>query len=66
MKAVSEYRQHASECRKIARGMPDGDARQQLLLMAETWERLAQDVESRSRIASDEGSEVRQDEPNSN
>lgn len=47
MKAVAEYRQHAAECRKLAKGLSEGDARDQLLAMAETWERLAQDRESR-------------------
>ena len=46
MKIAAEYREHAEECRKIARGMPEGDAREQLLLMAETWERLADDREA--------------------
>ncbi len=54
MKAVSEYRQHAAECRKLAKAMPEGDARQQLLKMAETWERLARDRESRLPIQPDE------------
>ena len=47
MKIASEYREHAEECRKLARGMAEGDARQQLLLMAETWDRLAEDREAR-------------------
>ena len=42
VKKASEYRQHAEECRALARRMPDGDPRDQLLRMAETWERLAQ------------------------
>jgi hypothetical protein len=43
LKKASEYRQHAEECRTLAKGMAEGDAREQLLKMAETWERLAQD-----------------------
>jgi hypothetical protein len=46
VKKASEYRQHAEECRALAKGMPEGDAREQLLTMAETWERLAQDREA--------------------
>jgi hypothetical protein len=46
VKKASEYRQHAEECRALAKGMPEGDARDQLLTMAETWERLAQDREA--------------------
>ena len=42
MKKASEYRQHAEECRALAHGM-QGDKRDQLIEMAATWERLAQD-----------------------
>ena len=41
MKKASEYRQHAEECRILARRMDQGVHRDQLLEMAETWERLA-------------------------
>jgi hypothetical protein len=41
MKKASEYRQHAEECRVLARRMDQGIHRDQLLEMAETWERLA-------------------------
>ncbi len=54
MKTVAEYRQHAAECRKLAQAMPEGDARQQLITMAETWERLAEDRESRLPVEPDE------------
>jgi hypothetical protein len=40
MKKASEYRQHAEECRALANGMT-GEQREQLLEMAATWERLA-------------------------
>ena len=43
MKKASEYRQHAEECRSLAKGLPVGDQRDQLLKMAETWETLAAD-----------------------
>lgn len=45
MRKVSEYRQHSDECRTLAALMPSGDQRDQLLAMAETWDRLAEDRE---------------------
>jgi hypothetical protein len=45
MKKGSEYRQHALECRALANKMEQGEHRDQLLRMAETWERLADDRE---------------------
>jgi len=56
MKKASEYRQHAQECRELAKHMPAGDQREQLLKMAETWDKLALE---RQRIAG------RLDEPGS-
>ena len=44
MKKASEYREHAQECRALAQGM-QGEQRTQLLNMAETWDRLAEDRE---------------------
>jgi hypothetical protein len=41
MKKASEYRQHAEECRLLASRMDVGEHRDQLLQMAATWERLA-------------------------
>ena len=41
MKKASEYRQHAEECRVLARSMPAGKDRDQLLEMATTWDTLA-------------------------
>ena len=41
MKKASEYRQHAAECRALANTMDQGDQRDQLLEMAATWDRLA-------------------------
>ena len=43
MKKASEYRLHAEECRQLARQMPDGPHRDQLLEMAKTWENLAEE-----------------------
>lgn len=43
MKRASEYRQHAAECRALAGRMEGGEARDQLLRMAATWEELARE-----------------------
>jgi hypothetical protein len=43
MKKASEYRQHAEECRDLARSMDDTEQRTQLLDMAATWDKLAAD-----------------------
>ncbi|MBD2749124.1 hypothetical protein IC232_20780 [Microvirga sp. BT688] len=48
MKKASEYRQHAEECRILAKQVPDGVQRNQLLEMAKTWDALAED---RDRLA---------------
>jgi hypothetical protein len=40
MKKASEYRQHAVECRQLAAGV-QGTQREQLLEMANTWDKLA-------------------------
>ncbi|HVI31039.1 hypothetical protein [Phenylobacterium sp.] len=42
MKKASEYRQHARQCRTLAASL-DGEARAQLLEMAATWDRMADD-----------------------
>ena len=42
MKKASEYRQHAVECRQLAAGV-QGIQREQLVEMAATWERLAEE-----------------------
>ncbi|RDI61840.1 hypothetical protein [Microvirga subterranea] len=42
MKTASEYRKHAEECRVLARQVPEGEQREQLLEMARTWESLAE------------------------
>ena len=41
MRKASEYRQHAEECRALARSMPAGKDRDQLLEMSATWDKLA-------------------------
>jgi hypothetical protein len=42
VKKASEYRTHAQECRALAKHMEQGEHREQLVAMAETWERLAE------------------------
>lgn len=43
MKKASEYRKHAEECRALAKQVPEGQQRDQLLEMARTWDNLADD-----------------------
>ncbi len=43
MRKVSEYRQHADECRALAAKMMHADEREQLLAMAATWDHLAEE-----------------------
>jgi hypothetical protein len=43
MNKASEYRQHAKECRNLAAQMESAVQRDQLLEMAEHWEKLASD-----------------------
>jgi hypothetical protein len=43
VKKASEYRQHAEECRILAKQVPEGIQRDQLLEMARTWDNLADD-----------------------
>ena len=50
MKKISEYRQHAAECRALATTMTVDDQREQLLAMAETWDRLADERERTIKI----------------
>jgi hypothetical protein len=45
MKKASEYRKHAEECRALAKHVPQGEHRNQLLEMARTWDSLADDRE---------------------
>ena len=49
MKKASEYRKHAAECRILAKQMKQGEYRDQLLIMAETWDRLAAEREAAVR-----------------
>ncbi len=43
MKKASEYRQHAKECRAMANQSKPGPQHDQLLEMARTWEKLAEE-----------------------
>ena len=52
MKRASEYRQHAQECRALATQMKEGGQRDQMLTIAATWEKLAEEQEARSRSSS--------------
>ena len=45
LKTVAEYRKHAEECRILAKQMPEGEQRNQLLEMARTWDNLATERE---------------------
>jgi hypothetical protein len=45
VKKAQEYRQHAAECRAMARTAQNPEQRAQLISMAETWERLAEERE---------------------
>jgi hypothetical protein len=57
MKTAAEYAKHAAECRALAKNMPAGDAREQLLEMAKTWEILAHERARTLRTADDVGDE---------
>ncbi|WP_157934685.1 hypothetical protein [Microvirga ossetica] len=46
MKTAAEYRKHAEECRVLAKQVPEGEHRDQLLEMARTWDNLAADRET--------------------
>ena len=45
MKKAEEYRHHAAECRVLARAAKNEEHRNQLLIIAETWEGLASERE---------------------
>lgn len=53
MKAIAEYEKHAEECRALAKNMPAGDAREQLLEMAKTWTVLAEERKRALRLDAD-------------
>jgi hypothetical protein len=45
MKKAAEYRRHALECRRLASGLAGDGHREQLLEMAATWDRMAEERE---------------------
>jgi hypothetical protein len=45
MKTVEEYRQHAEECRELARRAQSPDERKAILAIAMSWDKLARDRE---------------------
>jgi hypothetical protein len=45
MAKADEYRKHAQECRILAKGMKTAAEREQLLRMADAWERFAAERE---------------------
>ena len=47
MAKADEYRKHAEECRVLAKGMNTPAEREQLLRMADAWERFAAERERR-------------------
>lgn len=55
MKKVSEYREHAEECRTLARRSKSAADRDMLLNMAATWDSLAEEriktAERQERLA---------------
>jgi hypothetical protein len=53
-----EYLRHAAECRTLAKQMEQGEHRDQLLKMAQTWEVLAEERERTRRSRGDEEPEI--------
>ncbi len=49
MKKATDYRQHATECRTLAQQMKPGEQREQLLEIARTWDKLAEERERADR-----------------
>jgi hypothetical protein len=45
MRTAAEYRKNAEECRVLAKQLPEGEHRNQLLEMSRTWDNLAADRE---------------------
>jgi hypothetical protein len=63
MKTAQEYRRYAEECRALAKQMTDIMQRDQLLMMADTWDRLAEQRERRASGASVEPVEAPREPP---
>jgi hypothetical protein len=54
MKKTEDYQKHAKECRALAKQMANGEQREQLLKMAETWEVMASERARRQRHTPEE------------
>jgi hypothetical protein len=48
MTKLKRYREHAEECRALARNAPNEEQRRQLLELAESWGSLALEREQRA------------------
>jgi len=55
LQKISNYRRQAKECRLLARNAQNEEHRNQLLVMAETWETLAVERESLLRKPASSG-----------
>jgi hypothetical protein len=49
VKTAADYRKNALECRALARQMAQAASREQLLVMAATWDQLAEQREKEAR-----------------
>lgn len=56
MRKISEYHEHAEECRQLAKQMKDPKQREQLEAMASAWMMLAD--ERRKQIAKEQKSDA--------
>jgi hypothetical protein len=65
MKTAAEYRKHAEECRVLAKQVPEGEQRKQLLEMARTWDNLAADREKLVRNHPELGTATKRDQGSS-
>jgi len=63
VKKASEYRKHAEECRILAKQVPEGPQRDQLLEMARTWDALASDRDALIRKHPELAQTDEQDKP---
>jgi hypothetical protein len=50
VKSSNEYRQHAEECRMLARAVHTEEHRAQLMKMAEAWDNFAQEADRRAKL----------------
>ena len=55
MRKLSEYKEHAQECRKMAAHIKNAEHKKQLENMAETWEMLAAEREKQLKKRSKTG-----------